>query len=88
MGIVAPIDEKLSPSAVFSPRIVTACHFGPHGSTIVCDQNLTNSRKKKLTKKYIFFTDFELPISQRVFVEWKRSRYGKHFKIFELFKTF
>ena len=32
MNVVAPIAEELSPSAVFSPRIVTASHFGPHGT--------------------------------------------------------
>ena len=42
----------------------------------------------KITQKYGVFTDFELPISQRVFDEWKGSRYEKHFKFFELFNKF
>ena len=39
-------------------------------------------------EKYGFFTVFELPISQRVFVEWKGSRYEKYSKFFELFENF
>ena len=39
----------------------------------------------KITQKYGFFTDFDLLICQRVFVEWQGSRYAKCFKFLELF---
>ena len=55
-----------------------------------CTQNRTNSRRKTFPprEKYGFFTVFELPISQRVFVEWKGPGYEKYSKFFELFENF
>ena len=42
----------------------------------------------KIKQKYGVFTDFDLLISQRVFVGWKGSRYEKWSKFFELFQNF